>query len=154
MKYFVAVNGQQTGPFEEDQLLAQNVTPDTLIWTEGMTEWRPAKEVLPQLFGAPVPPMPNSYYGPQNAEQRPPLQPKNYLIESILVTIFCCLPFGIVGIIKASNVNNLYNQGQYEAAEQASREAKKWTTWGFIIGCIYVIGVTIYTIGVIAYTNM
>ena len=36
MKYFVAVNGQQTGPFEEDQLLAQNVTPDTLIWTEGM----------------------------------------------------------------------------------------------------------------------
>ena len=151
MKYFVAVNGQQTGPFEEDQLLAQNVTPDTLIWTEGMDQWRPAKEVLPQLFGAPVPPMPNSYYGPQNAEQRPPLQPKNYLIESILVTIFCCLPFGI---IKASNVNNLYNQGQYEAAEQASREAKKWTTWGFIIGCIYVIGVTIYTIGVIAYTNM
>ena len=30
--------------------------------------------------------------------------PKNWLIESILVTLFCCLPLGIAGIINASKV--------------------------------------------------
>jgi len=28
--------------------------------------------------------------------------PKNWLVESILVTLFCCLPLGIAGIINAS----------------------------------------------------
>ncbi len=27
--------------------------------------------------------------------------PKNHLVEAILVTLFCCLPFGIVGIVNA-----------------------------------------------------
>ncbi|MFZ3275199.1 MAG: CD225/dispanin family protein, partial [Lutibacter sp.] len=43
-------------------------------------------------------------------------QPKNYLIESILVTIFCCLPFGIVGIVFAAQVNAKFDAGDYEGA--------------------------------------
>ena len=63
-------------------------------------------------------------------------QPKNYLIESILITIFCCQPFGIVGIVFASQVNSKYAIGDVEGAIQASKEAKKWTKWGFISGLI------------------
>lgn len=31
--------------------------------------------------------------------------PKTWMAESILVTVFCCLPFGIAGIVFAS-LNN------------------------------------------------
>lgn len=65
-----------------------------------------------------------------------PAQPKNYLVQSILVTIFCCLVFGIIGIINASKVNSEYAAGNYAAAEEASKNAKKWTMWGFIVGLI------------------
>lgn len=63
-------------------------------------------------------------------------QPKNYLIESILVTIFCCLPFGIVGIVFAAQVNAKFDAGDYEGAIQTSKEAKKWMNLGLISGLV------------------
>lgn len=64
----------------------------------------------------------------------PAQQPKNWLVESILVTILCCLPFGIVGIIYASKVNSEWAAGRYAEAETASKEAGKWTKIGFFVG--------------------
>lgn len=71
--------------------------------------------------------------------------PKTWLVESILVTLFCCLPFGIVGIIQASKVNSLYMQGLHDEAEETSKSAGKWTKIGFFCGlaCI-VISMIIY----------
>jgi len=60
------------------------------------------------------------------------VMPKNYLTESILVTVFCCLPLGIVAIINASKVEKEYHSGNYEAAQKASDEAKKFMKWGLI----------------------
>jgi hypothetical protein len=60
--------------------------------------------------------------------------PKSWLTESILVTIFCCLPFRIVGIVHASKVEQLFYVGQEEAANRAAAEAKKWTKISFWIG--------------------
>jgi len=65
-------------------------------------------------------------------------QPKNYLVESILVTIFCCQPFGIAGIVFASQVNSKYASGDYNGALQASKDAKKWMKWGLISGIIVI----------------
>lgn len=62
--------------------------------------------------------------------------PQNYLIESILVTIFCCQPFGIVGIVFASQVNSKFAAGDFEGAQRASEDAKKWMKWGLISGLI------------------
>jgi hypothetical protein len=67
-----------------------------------------------------------------------PLRPKNWLVESILVTIFCCLPFGIAGIVFASQVNSKYDAGDYEGALKASADAGKWTKIGMIVGLILV----------------
>ncbi|MEW7281105.1 CD225/dispanin family protein [Aquimarina sp. 2201CG1-2-11] len=72
-------------------------------------------------------------------------RPKNYLVESILVTIFCCLPLGIVGIINASKVNSEFEQGNFEEANKASASAKKWAKYGLIAGIIWIIGVLIFT---------
>lgn len=60
--------------------------------------------------------------------------PKTWMAESILVTIFCCLPFGIAGIVFAAKVNSLYAAGQYEEAVEASNNAAKWTKIGFFVG--------------------
>jgi hypothetical protein len=73
-------------------------------------------------------------YGPGGYPYAPP--PDNYLVWSILVTVFCCLPLGIVSIIKASQVNSLWAQGQQGSAYEAAAAAKKWAIWGAIIGPI------------------
>jgi len=69
----------------------------------------------------------------------PPQQPKNWLVESILVTVLCCLPFGIVGIINAAQVSSKYAAGDYSGAEKASQEAAKWTKIGFWIGLGFIV---------------
>ncbi len=81
--------------------------------------------------------------------------PKTWLVESILVTLFCCLPFGIVGIIKSSKVESLFYAGNIEGANRASKEAKKWTLIGFAIGAsgiiLYLLFIVIF--GVFAATQ-
>ncbi|MDR2125733.1 MAG: CD225/dispanin family protein [Prevotellaceae bacterium] len=66
-----------------------------------------------------------------NQNQRPP---KTWLVESILATLFCCLPFGIAGIVNAAKVESRFYAGDIEGAERYSREAKKWTLISFWIG--------------------
>lgn len=60
-----------------------------------------------------------------------PPKPDNNLV---LATICCCLPLGIVGIVKANKVNGLYYAKQYEAANLAAQEAKKWSLIGMGVG--------------------
>lgn len=69
-------------------------------------------------------------------DQATTTRPKNWLVESILVTIFCCLPIGIVGIINAAKVNGAYDGGDMAGAMKASADAKKWTRLAFIIGLV------------------
>lgn len=65
---------------------------------------------------------------------------ENWLVESILVTLLCCLPFGIVGIIYAAQVNSKQTAGDMEGAEKSRREAAKWTKIGFWAGiAVYVL---------------
>jgi hypothetical protein len=66
-----------------------------------------------------------------NENQRPP---KTWLAESILVTIFCCIPFGIAGIVNASKVESKFYAGDIEGAYEASNNAKKWTMISFFAG--------------------
>lgn len=75
----------------------------------------------------------------QPFSQLPIPRPKNWLVESILVTIFCCLPFGIAGIVFASRVNSAYDVGDYEGALRASQDAGKWTKVAFFVGIGWII---------------
>lgn len=178
--YIDKTTQQQKGPFTPEQLKALNIQPDTMVWSTGMDNWVEANTVeeLKNLFtdntassGQPsLPPQLQHQPQPQNHwqeinntdsehgskehnlnELRP--IPKNWLIESILATIFCCLPFGIVGIINATKVESYYHAGDYEAAEKASKDAKKWTLVSVIILpvllIIYIIACTIFFIYII-----
>lgn len=66
-------------------------------------------------------------------------RPKNWLVESILVTLLCCLPFGIAGIVFAAQVNSKYDTGDYDGALKASKEAAKWTKIGFFVGLAVIV---------------
>jgi len=76
---------------------------------------------------------------------------ENWLVEAILVTLLCCLPFGVVGIIFAAQVNTKQQAGDMEGAEKSRREAAKWTKLGFWIGLgviiLYVLFVFVLGIG-------
>lgn len=55
--YYVAVNGQHTGPFTVEQLAGMNLTPYTLVWNDSMINWTEAGKVaeLQSLIYAPQP---------------------------------------------------------------------------------------------------
>lgn len=77
----------------------------------------PAPPMAPAAAGMPAPPRPN-----------------NYLVQAILVTVFCCLPLGIVSIVFAAQVNGAFDRGDYAGADKASRQAKMWCWISFGIG--------------------
>ena len=64
----------------------------------------------------------------QAAAERPapPPLPANDLAVALSTPIFCCLPFGVVSIVYATQVESLYLQGRYEEAVDKSNKAFKW----------------------------
>ena len=154
MKYFIIINGKQAGPFEENLLSGMGITRDTQVWRDGMQQWQPAGTIpeLGYLFatlndsnvGSSTPPPYENSYQPFSSQ---PIQygqdidcdecPKTYLLESILVTIFCCLPFGVIGIYNAAGVSSAYNMGDYRLSMQRSENAKKWSLIGLIVGLVW-----------------
>lgn len=46
MEFFIIDNnGQQAGPFSMDQLVQKGISPETLVWKQGMADWTPAWKV-------------------------------------------------------------------------------------------------------------
>ena len=68
-----------------------------------------------------------------NMENTPIQKPDNFLVWAILSTVMCCLPLGIVAILKASKVDTLWLAGQHDEAIATAAEAKKWTL--IAVGC-------------------
>ena len=70
MKYFIANNGQQSGPFELQDLVANGLTPNSLVWHDGMAGWQQATSVpeVAQLL------MPQQPQYQQQPYQQPPYQ--------------------------------------------------------------------------------
>lgn len=122
MEFYILQNNMKQGPYSLEELGNKNIDTNTMVWSVGFSNWKPAKNVpeLSDLLSSlpPVPPL-----------SQP--MPKIWLVESIIVTCLCCLPFGIMGIINATKIETLYLSGAYEQALYRSKQAKKWTLWGF-----------------------
>lgn len=152
MNYYIANNGKAEGPYTPEQLRQMGLNASTMVWNETMSGWMAAGQVpdlTPYLNGA-APFAAPGFTGGNNfsapIQETPAVCPKTWLVESILVTLFCCLPFGIVGIVKASQVESLFHRGDYQGALQSSKDAGKWTKIGFFLGLA---GTLIYLILVI-----
>ncbi len=89
--------------------------------------------------------MPQEDPRPANIGKTPPPPPDNYLVWAILVTIFCCLPFGIVSIVYSSKVDSAYAFKNYDEAARLSKQAKNWMFASLISGAVIGIIYFIYT---------
>jgi len=91
----------------------------------------------PQYGASPYPAAPQ--YAGGYAQPAPP----NYLVWSILATVFCCLPLGIAAIVFSSQVNSKWMAGDHAGAQESSRKAKLFTIWavvaGVVVGIVYAI---------------
>lgn len=165
--YYIHVGGQQRGPFPLSRLIAEGLTPDTIIWRPGMAEWAPAStlpEVMAALnasrpgfsnpfqqyppYGQPVNPYGQQQYGGY------PVGWTNWLpwaiAATVIAVVFCGLlntVFGIIGIVKANSANDAMRRGD-PAAVQINNSAKTWTIVSFVLsGIALILGIIILAIG-------
>jgi hypothetical protein len=75
-------------------------------------------------------------YAPQSPQTNVP----TYLAQAILTTLFCCLPFGIVSIVYAAQVNGKLAAGDRAGALQSSQNAKTWAWISFGTGLVLIGG--------------
>lgn len=128
--WFYTSGGVQQGPISIEDLKARHavgqIPADALVWREGMGDWKPWNQV-PELAGGQIyaAPASNPVAGSMG------LKPPTYLWQSIMCTLLCCLPFGVVGIVFAAKVDSLAAAGNMPAALEASNKAKFWCWMSF-----------------------
>jgi hypothetical protein len=94
----------------------------------------------------PPPPRANAGYAPSSPSGGDPIP--NYLVQSILVTLCCCMPLGIVAIVFAAQVNSKLAVGDVMGAREASAKAKLFTWIAFGLGIAAIaIGVLVGGLG-------
>lgn len=137
---YYALGSERKGPYTLKQISTFNLSPDTLVWYSGLANWMPISvaPLTSHLYPAQSQPYgadynQNPYYS-QNQYQPP--KPDTYLVWAVLTTVLCCLPLGIVSIVYACKVDNLYYRGLYNEAYDASRKAKNWAIWSALTSLI------------------
>ena len=159
MEWYYAKHGKQEGPVDlatlQGMLNSGQVAPTDLVWHERMDEWTAAQEV-PELNPQPVQPLAPTMVPPGGTQipqagipqvgmQQPMHTPvahqhiPNYLVPAILVTIFCCWPFGIPAIVFAAKVDGKVSRGDIAGALDSSNKAKTWTWVSFGSGLVVVV---------------
>lgn len=149
MNYWLMVDNNRIGPLTLDQVMSQpGINLQTPVWYDGLADWTVVGNVpeLAARFNATQQPyqqqpyqQPVNQYGQPMAEPCPP----NYMVFSILVTLFCCLIGGIIAIVYSSGVNSAYAAGDIATARSKSNSAKTWcivsAAIGLVTTAIYVI---------------
>ena len=62
----------------------------------------------------------------------------DWLIQSILVTIFCCQILGIIAIVFAAMAKGQYSSGNMAQGDEYAKTAKNFCIAGIVIGLIWV----------------
>jgi hypothetical protein len=150
-RFLVSRNGQQLGPYTLDELrryYGQGRIADTdHAWCDGMPQWVPLTHLLriaPSPVTPPRIPLDHAYRSQNRVEQtivqHVIVKPDSYMLSAVLVTLLCCLPFGIVSIVFASQVDTKFNAGDYAGAQDSSNKAKNWYHAALIAGILILIG--------------
>lgn len=126
-KVWIHRDGVQLGPFDLAELPSHGITPATMVWYEGLTDWIEAGKapLTAALFVTDEAGQVKTRVSSEDIKKCPP----TYLMWSILLTICCCNPVGIIPIILGSTVSSKYRSMDYEGARKASEQ----TEWAVII---------------------
>jgi hypothetical protein len=66
----------------------------------------------------------------------PPPKVSNYLVHSIVATLCCCLPGGIVALVYSAQVNSKLAAGDVAGAQASSKSAKTWVIVSIVGGIV------------------
>jgi hypothetical protein len=146
MYKIIGTDQKEYGPITSDQVrqwIAEGrLNGQSPTQAAGESGWKPLSmfpefaDILPKMGapGSPQAPMPAVV---------PPASVPNYLVQAILCTLCCCLPFGIAAIVYASQVNGKLQAGDYEGALASSRNAKMWCWlslgFGLLVNAIFIV---------------
>ncbi|MBK9577416.1 MAG: CD225/dispanin family protein [Fibrobacterota bacterium] len=61
----------------------------------------------------------------------------NYMVQSVLVTLFCCMPLGVMAIVSATKANELAKKGEVDEALAAADKAKTYLRMSFGVGLVF-----------------
>ncbi len=165
MNYWIISENVQRGPMSLEELASTpGISLSTPVWRDDLPDWttagalpevaaaiahhqapsqQPAYGQSPISYSQPQAPYGQQGYGPNGYSPHPdgpgnmPPMPSTYLAWAIVVTICCCIPFGIVAIFYAAKVAPAYTRGDYEAALKASQRAELWIIIAFTLGIIF-----------------
>lgn len=150
--YYVNSRGQQIGPVSYDSLASAGLTPNTMVWTEGMPQWAAAGTVqqLSPLFMTPPPHAGNysayqstgqqqgytqAYQQPGPQQPGAGMRPNNHFTWAIISILLCTIG-GIIATVYASKVNDRWARGDYNGAIDAAGTAKTWCIVSTITGAL------------------
>lgn len=78
-------------------------------------------------------------------------RPDNYLVWSILSTVLCCLPLGIVSIVYSTKVDRLWDDGDKAGSRDAADKAKKFAIISAVSAAVvWIIYIILIAAGVVA----
>ncbi|XP_006128451.1 proline rich transmembrane protein 1B isoform X2 [Pelodiscus sinensis] len=75
--------------------------------------------------------------------------PKDYMVESVLVTIFCCLLTGVIALVYSHETRAALNRGDLIQAKLASRKARSLVLFSLLFGVFVCISWVIYVLVVL-----
>ena len=92
-----------------------------------------------------------SIFTPKNgAAAAAPEKVTNWLVPSILVTAFCCIPMGVPAIVFAVLANTMAEDGQIDKAQKAAANAKRFFWLALVLWAIgFVIWITFYILSIV-----
>lgn len=162
MQYWINHNGVQSGPVDVEGLKSMALTSRAYVWHEGLSDWvkitqlpelqglyemvdepavqgQPLEAATQQSTSASAATTWQSAQGNERIQEpasQEPCPPTN-LVWAILACVFCCIPFGIVGIIYASKVSKCYFAGDLVGAKRASETGAWWIIAAMVIGVVW-----------------
>lgn len=116
MKYYIKRKNKVQGPFSKEELQARTLLPTALVRMENSEEWVRADHC--KELEETVVPMPSTWW----------------LIS--LITVFICLPFGIVGLLRAYRIQDLYHEGKIAEARVMSQDTGRLIKIGIACGLL------------------
>lgn len=148
VSYLVQRQGQQFGPYTLEVLrryvAEQRVSLSDFAWAQGMPSWVRVSQIIGSVSNPMRAPQQQQRIpggNPQYLQPQPSVvvKPQSYMASAILVTLFCCLPFGVVSIIYAAQVDSKFSAGDYPGAQQASNTARNWYHAALVCGLVIIV---------------
>ena len=141
-KYWLHRDGQRYGPYEKSTLqkylATKNASRKDRIQGDDSRKWTTVGQLLGDASVGGTenqgPPTRETSIDPQK-RFRPP-KPESPMVWAVLATLCCCLPFGVVAIVFAAQIDSKYAAGDYNGAIESADKAKTWCWIAFGVGLV------------------